>query len=186
MAIIGRFEHLRAVRAGLVQGEEVHFVDDPLVSLEPNGETARLEDLKILAPVAPRKLIAIGLNYREHIAEQSRDGHEREEPKVPLMWLKAPTSIVPHGSPIEIAYPEHRTDHEAELAVVIGRHARGVSESEALDFVLGYTCAQDISDRNIQKSESQWARAKSIDTYTPLGPFIHTDSILKVCACRRS
>jgi 2-keto-4-pentenoate hydratase/2-oxohepta-3-ene-1,7-dioic acid hydratase in catechol pathway len=169
MAIIGRFEQGGAARWGLVEGEEVRWLDDPFASLEPGRESAGLGDLKILPPARPSKLFAIGLNYRAHAAE-----FNRALPDEPLMWFKAPTSLVAHGEAVEIAYGEHRTDFEAELAVVIGRGGRGIRESHALDHVLGYTNAQDISDRNIQRSESQWARAKSLDTYTPLGPFLHT------------
>ena len=171
MAIIGRFEQAGRVRWGLVESQDVLFVDDPFVSLQPNGERSRREELKILAPAKPPKLIAIGLNYLAHAAEFGG----REVPSVPLMWIKAPTSIVAHQGAVEIAYEEHRTDFEAELAVVIGRGGRGISEERALEHVLGYTAAQDISDRVVQRSESQWARAKSFDTYTPLGPFLYTD-----------
>ena len=171
MAIIGRFEQEGRVRWGLVEGQDVLFVDNPFASLQPNGERARREEMTILAPAKPPKLIAIGLNYLAHAAEFGG----REVPQVPLMWLKAPTSIVAHQSAVEIAYPEHRTDFEAELAIVIGRGGRGISEEQALSHVLGYTSAQDISDRVVQRSESQWARAKSFDTYTPLGPFLYTD-----------
>lgn len=170
MAIIGRFEQAGRVRWGRVEGEDVLFVDDPFASLEPNGERAQRSELTILAPAKPPKLFAIGLNYRAHIAE-----FDREVPNTPLMWFKAPTSIQAHGRPVEIAYAEHRTDHEAELAIVIGRGGRGIREEDALEHVLGYAPSQDISDRNVQRSESQWARAKSFDTYTPLGPFLYTD-----------
>ncbi len=170
MAIIGRFEQDGQTRWGLVEGQDVLFVDDPFRSIEPNGAQARLQELTILAPANPPKLIAIGLNYRAHVAE-----FDRQVPSVPLMWFKAPTSIQAHNRPVEIAYAEHRTDYEAELAIVIGRGGRGIREDEALSCVLGYTLGQDISDRDIQRSESQWARAKSFDTYTPLGPFLYTD-----------
>jgi 2-keto-4-pentenoate hydratase/2-oxohepta-3-ene-1,7-dioic acid hydratase in catechol pathway len=95
-------------------------------------------------------------------------------PDVPLMWFKAPTAVIAHEETVELAFPEHRTDYEAELTVVIGKRCKGVNEDEALNHVFGYTIGQDISDRNVQNSESQWARAKSFDTYAPLGPFIHT------------
>jgi 2-keto-4-pentenoate hydratase/2-oxohepta-3-ene-1,7-dioic acid hydratase in catechol pathway len=96
-------------------------------------------------------------------------------PDVPLMWFKSTNAIIAHGEAVEIAYPEHRTDYEGELTVVIGKRCKGATEENALDYVLGYTNGQDISDRNVQRSESQWARAKSFDTYAPLGPFIYTD-----------
>jgi len=95
-------------------------------------------------------------------------------PKEPLFWFKAISSILPDGGKIEVPYPQHRTDFEAELAIVIGRRARNVTAAAASRYILGYTAAQDISDRTIQNSESQWARAKSFDTFTPLGPYIET------------
>ena len=93
----------------------------------------------------------------------------------PLIWFKAPTSLLPHNGNIEIAFPEHQTDYETELGVVIGRAAKNVSAAEALDFVFGYTIGLDISDRDLQKSEKQFGRCKSFDTYTPVGPFVYTD-----------
>ncbi|MGB1789247.1 MAG: fumarylacetoacetate hydrolase family protein [Limisphaerales bacterium] len=95
-------------------------------------------------------------------------------PKSPLFWLKSPESILPDGGKIDIPFPEHRVDYEAELAIVIGRRIRNVTPKAASRYILGYTTAQDISDRTIQNSESQWARAKSFDTFTPLGPYIET------------
>ncbi|MEP6685733.1 MAG: fumarylacetoacetate hydrolase family protein, partial [Verrucomicrobiota bacterium] len=93
----------------------------------------------------------------------------------PLLWLKAPTSLLPHEGKIEIAFPEHQTDFETELAVVIGRRAKNVALERGLDYVFGYTIGEDISDRDLQRSEKQFARCKSFDTYTPIGPFVYTD-----------
>ena len=121
-------------------------------------------------PVAPFKLIAVGLNYADHIAEM-----KRTPLGTPLIWFKAPTSLLPHNGTIEIAFPEHQTDFETELAVVIGKRAKNVSREDALDFVFGYTIGEDISDRDLQKSEKQFSRCKSFDTYTPIGPFVYTD-----------
>jgi 2-keto-4-pentenoate hydratase/2-oxohepta-3-ene-1,7-dioic acid hydratase in catechol pathway len=95
-------------------------------------------------------------------------------PKEPLFWFKAATSLIPDGGKIEIPFPNHRTDFEAELCVVIGRRARNVTPTAAARYIFGYTTAQDISDRTIQNGESQWARAKSFDTFTPLGPYVET------------
>jgi 2-keto-4-pentenoate hydratase/2-oxohepta-3-ene-1,7-dioic acid hydratase in catechol pathway len=122
-------------------------------------------------PVAPSKLIAVGLNYADHIAEM-----KRTELGTPLIWFKAPSSFLPHDGAIEIAFPEHRTDFEAELAVVIGKTAKNVAIEQALDFVFGYTIGLDISDRDLQKSEKQFGRCKSFDTYTPIGPFVYTET----------
>jgi 2-keto-4-pentenoate hydratase/2-oxohepta-3-ene-1,7-dioic acid hydratase in catechol pathway len=111
----------------------------------------------------------VGLNYADHARESGKP-----LPKEPLFWLKAPTSLIPDGAKIEVPFATHRTDFEAELTVVIGRRMRNVTPAAAARYIFGYTAAQDISDRTIQQSESQWARAKSFDTFTPLGPFIET------------
>ena len=124
---------------------------------------------RTLVPVQPSKIICVGLNYADHAAESGL-----EVPKTPLFWLKSPESILPDGGKIDIPFPDHRVDFEAELAVVIGRRIRNVTPKAAARYILGYTTAQDISDRTIQNSESQWARAKSFDTFTPLGPYIET------------
>jgi 2-keto-4-pentenoate hydratase/2-oxohepta-3-ene-1,7-dioic acid hydratase in catechol pathway len=92
-----------------------------------------------------------------------------------LIWFKAPSSLLPHNGNIEIAFPEHQTDFETELAIVVGRRAKNVSAEQAPDFVFGYTLGLDISDRDLQKSEKQFGRCKSFDTYTPIGPFVYTD-----------
>ena len=170
MAAIGRF------RKG---GDIFHakVVDGELFRLE--GRRFRLaficqkptprKGVKTLVPVEPTKIIAIGLNYADHVREMGR-----ELPKEPLFWFKATTSLLPDGGKIEVPYPQHRTDFEAELAIVIGRKIRNVSPTVASRYIFGYTTAQDISDRNIQKAESQWARCKSFDTFTPLGPYVET------------
>ena len=173
MALLGRALWNEQARYIEIENETAYSIVDPFLNLGDIGRTgdmAPLAALQVLAPVAPPKLFAIGLNYVEHAKESGKP-----LPDEPLMWFKSISAIIAHETPIEIAYPEHRTDYEAELAVVIGRTCRNVSEADALDYVLGYTNGQDISDRVIQKAESQWARAKSLDTYAPLGPFIETD-----------
>ena len=125
--------------------------------------------MKTLVPVVPSKIIAVGLNYADHARETGKP-----LPKEPLFWLKATTSLIPDGGKIEIPFPHHRTDYEAELAIVIGRKIRNVTPTQASRYIFGYTAAQDISDRTIQNAESQWARCKSFDTFTPLGPFVET------------
>lgn len=120
-------------------------------------------------PVEPSKLIAVGLNYADHIAEM-----KRTPLGTPLIWFKAPSSLLPHNGTIEIAHPEHQTHFELELGVVIGARAKNVSKDNALDYIFGYTIGEDISDRDLQSSEKQFARAKSFDTYTPAGPFLYS------------
>jgi 2-keto-4-pentenoate hydratase/2-oxohepta-3-ene-1,7-dioic acid hydratase in catechol pathway len=173
MPIYGQFLHQGAPRHAEIEfapeGESAHFIHDLLRNPTRDGQSAPVSQLTILPPIAPRKLFAIGLNYADHAAE-----HGNQVPDWPLMWFKAPTSLLPHEGTIEIAFPDHRTDYEAELALVIGKTGKRIAESDALDYILGVTCAQDISDRVIQRGESQWARGKSLDTYTPLGPYIYT------------
>ncbi len=156
---------------GEVCGEEVRVLARPFwLGAEETGEIIPLADLRIAVPVAPSKLIAVGLNYADHIAEM-----KRTPLGTPLIWFKAPSSLLAHEGEIEIAFPEHQTDFEVELAIVIGLTAKNVSADHALDHVFGYSLAEDISDRDLQKSEKQFARCKSFDTYTPFGPFVCTD-----------
>ncbi|HZS19253.1 MAG TPA: fumarylacetoacetate hydrolase family protein [Candidatus Udaeobacter sp.] len=138
--------------------------------IQPSGEVFALTTCTIEVPVAPSKLIAVGLNYADHIAEM-----KRATLGTPLIWFKSPASLLPHDGTIEIAFPEHQTDFEVELAVVMSRRAKNVVAEHALDFVFGYTIALDISDRDLQKTEKQFSRCKSFDTYTPIGPFVYAD-----------
>ena len=123
-----------------------------------------------LAPVPrPRTVLALGLNYADHARETNK-----ALPKEPLFWFKATSSLIPDGAKIEIPFPSHRTDYEAELCIVIGRRVRNVTPTAAARYIFGFTASQDITDRTIQAQESQWARAKSFDTFTPLGPYVET------------
>src|SRR3954449_8305170 len=156
---------------GEVRGDAVHLLTQPFwLGLNFSGEVRPLGELAIDVPVAPSKIIAVGLNYREHIQEM-----QRTEIGSPLIWFKAPTSLLPHEGTIEIAFPEHKTDFETELAVVIGARTKNVSLEQALDHVFGYSIGEDISDRDLQSSEKQFARAKSFDTYSPVGPFVYSE-----------
>ncbi len=170
MPVYGRFLIEGTPRHAEIQDGKAYLIDDLFGARRRTGGYSPLDKLRILAPVAPAKLFAIGLNYHDHAIESGKP-----VPDVPLMWFKSTNAIIAHGEAVEIAYPEHRTDYEGELTVVIGKRCKGATEENALDFVLGFTNGQDISDRNVQRSESQWARAKSFDTYAPLGPFIYTD-----------
>jgi 2-keto-4-pentenoate hydratase/2-oxohepta-3-ene-1,7-dioic acid hydratase in catechol pathway len=170
MAAIGRFQKGDDIfHAKVVDGELFRAQGDifgaPVFDRKPTPR----KGLKTLVPIAPSKIIAVGINYLDHAREMNR-----ELPKEPLIWLKAPTSLLPDGGKIEIPFPQHRTDFEAELAIVIGRKIRGVSPTQAPRYIFGYTAAQDISDRHIQKADGQWARCKSFDTFTPLGPYVET------------
>jgi len=170
MAAIGRFQKGDDIfYAKVVEGEVYPVRGDVFGSPSFEKKPIKLKGVKTLTPVAPSKIIAVGLNYADHARESGKP-----LPKEPLFWLKATTSLLPDGGKIEIPFPHHRTDYEAELAIVIGRRVRNVTAAAAARYIFGYTCAQDISDRTIQNGESQWTRAKSFDTFTPLGPCVET------------
>jgi 2-keto-4-pentenoate hydratase/2-oxohepta-3-ene-1,7-dioic acid hydratase in catechol pathway len=171
MRTFGGFKMGEKFFYGEVRGAEVEILAKPYwLGLGSTGEKRKLAELTVDLPVAPSKLIAVGLNYADHIAEM-----KRTPLGTPLIWFKAPSSLLAHEGKIEIAFPEHQTDYETELGIVIGRAAKNVSPERATDFIFGYTIGLDISDRDLQKSEKQFGRCKSFDTYTPVGPFVYTD-----------
>src|SRR2546423_9892889 len=171
MRTFGGFKRNSGIVYGEVRGDDVHLLAKPYwLGLDFTGAIVPLRELQIHLPVAPSKLIAVGLNYADHIAEM-----KRTPLGTPLIWFKAPTSLLPHGGTIEIAFSEHKTDFEVELAIVIGARTKNVSQERALEHVFGYTIGEDISDRDLQSSEKQFGRAKSFDTYSPIGPFVYTD-----------
>ncbi|HEY5915468.1 MAG TPA: fumarylacetoacetate hydrolase family protein [Verrucomicrobiae bacterium] len=170
MAAIGRFQKGDEVfYAKVVDGEIFRLHGDAFGSPSFDKKPTKLKGVRTLTPVIPSKVIAVGLNYADHARETNK-----ALPREPLFWLKATTSLLPDGGKIEIPFPNHRTDFEAELAIVIGRRVRNVTPTAAARFIFGYTAAQDISDRTIQNGESQWTRAKSFDTFTPVGPYVET------------
>jgi len=170
MAAIGRFQKGTDIfYAKVVDGELYRLQGDVFGSPSFGKRPLPRKGVRTLVPVVPGKIIAVGVNYLDHAREM-----HRELPKEPLIWFKAPTSLLPDGGKIEIPFPQHRTDFEAELCIVIGRKIRNVSPTQANRYIFGYTAAQDISDRTIQKADGQWARAKSFDTFTPLGPLVET------------
>src|SRR3982751_7125320 len=142
MPTFGGFKSGTELFYGEVVGEDVHLLRRPYwLGLERTGDVRPLRELRIAVPVAPSKLIAVGLNYAEHIAEM-----KRTPLGTPLIWLKAPTSLLPHEGSIEIAFPNHQTDFELELTIVIGRAGKNVTADEAADYIFGYTIGLDISD----------------------------------------
>jgi 2-keto-4-pentenoate hydratase/2-oxohepta-3-ene-1,7-dioic acid hydratase in catechol pathway len=170
MAAIGRFQKADEIfHAKVVDGELYRLRGDIFGSPSFDRKPIPLRGVRTLTPVVPSKIIAVGLNYADHARETGKP-----LPKEPLFWFKATTSLIPDGGKIEIPFPSHRTDFEAELCIVIGRRMRNVAPAAASRYILGYTTSQDISDRTIQNGESQWARAKSFDTFTPFGPYVET------------
>src|SRR6516225_9080456 len=170
MAAIGRFQKGDEIfHAKVVDGEVYRLRGDVFGSPSFDRKPTKLKGLRTLIPVVPTKVIAVGLNYADHARESNK-----ALPKEPLFWIKATTSLLPDGGKIEIPFANHRTEFEAELAIIVGRRVRNVTPAAAARYIFGYTSAQDISDRTIQNGESQWTRAKSFDTFTPLGPFVET------------
>lgn len=134
------------------------------------GPRMPLAAVALLAPCQPSKVICIGRNYVEHAAE-----HGVDVPSEPLVFLKPPSAIVGPGDPVVLTPLSQRVEHEAELVVVIGRRARHLTQDNALDAVLGYTCGNDVTARDLQRRDGQWSRAKGFDTFCPLGPWIETE-----------
>ncbi|MGK9146704.1 fumarylacetoacetate hydrolase family protein [Plantibacter flavus] len=170
---IARFSHDQAIRYGIIDDGDLVVLDgDPLYSgFEPTGERVPLADATLLAPVIPRsKVVAVGKNYHDHAAEMGG-----EAPTEPLLFLKPNTSVVGPGDSVIFPKQSNRIDFEGELAIVIGGVAKNVSAERADEVIFGYTIANDVTARDLQESDGQWARAKGFDTFCPLGPFIETE-----------
>ncbi len=162
---------------GVVEGnegeEEVAVISgDPFFSgVQVTGVRHKLEDVRLLAPIIPRsKVVGIGRNYAEHAQELGN-----EVPPAPLMFLKPNTAVVGPGDPVVLPAFSDQVSFEAELAVVIGRICKDVPAERVDDVIFGYTCANDFTARDVQKTDNQWARAKGFDTSCPIGPWIETE-----------
>lgn len=184
---IARFSYLlagaadREISFGIVHGVDAAGIPAAdatveLISGHPFGEivtTGRvfsLADVRLLPPMIPTKVIGIGKNYADHASEMGG-----EVPTEPIIFLKPTTALIGTGDDIVLPTAERRIDHEVELAVVIGRLAKDVAADQAFNYIFGYTVANDVSDRHLQKLDGQWTRAKGFDTFLPLGPWIRTD-----------
>ncbi len=173
MVKIARFSHNDAIRFGIVDEQElVVLAGDPMFAgYETTGERVPLSDAALLAPVIPRsKVVCVGKNYHDHAAEMGGVA-----PEEPLLFLKPNTAVIGPGDTIVRPTLSERTEHEGELAVVIGRIAKNVKAENALDYVFGYTVGNDVTARDLQKRDGQWTRGKGFDTFCPLGPVIETD-----------
>lgn len=169
---IVRVLHEGNPRYGVIDGAEVALIEPhPFAAHRPTGERLPLEGLRLLAPVIPSKVVCVGKNYAAHAAEMGGD-----VPDEPLFFLKPSSAVIGPGDPIRLPTDlAEEFHHEAELAVVIGALLQQVSPEEALSGVLGYTCANDVTARDLQRRESQWFRAKGFDSSCPLGPAITTE-----------
>ncbi|MDO9485354.1 MAG: fumarylacetoacetate hydrolase family protein [Actinomycetota bacterium] len=154
------------------EGTVIALLDGhPFGELVPDGRLVRYADVRLVAPVLPSKIVAIGKNYLDHIRETGLG----EAPAEPLMFLKPSTSVIGPGELIELPWQSEHVEHEGELAIVIGRVCREVPRERVHEVIFGYTCANDVTARDLQKRDGQWARAKGFDTFCPLGPWIETE-----------
>lgn len=158
---------------GILEGETISLLDgaDPFKQpLQVGEKKAMLREVKLLAPVTPTKIVCVGRNYRDHALELGN-----QMPAEPLLFLKAPSSIIATDEVIELPAASDQVEHEGELGVVIGRLASKIKEPDnPLSYVLGYTCVNDVTARDLQRKDVQFTRAKSFDTFCPVGPFIET------------
>ena len=170
---IARFSTGGDPRFGIVDGDELVVLrGDPMFAgFDTTDERVPLADAKLLAPVIPRsKVVAVGKNYVDHVAEFGG-----EVPEEPLLFLKPNTSVIGPGDTIVRPPQSRRVDFEGELAIVIGSIAKNVAAEDAAQVIFGYTIANDVTARDLQKKDGQWARAKGFDTFCPLGPVIETE-----------
>jgi len=145
------------------------FSRSPLEGGTPDGPPVTWTPAELRAPVRPSKILCVGRNYAAHAKEL---GHDL--PKEPLLFLKPPSSVIGPGGVVELPPESERVEHEAELAIVIGKRVRRVPREQAMSAVFGYTCACDVTARDLQKKDGQWSRAKGFDTFCPIGPWIET------------
>ena len=162
-----RIDHRGTPRHVIDDGTSWRLVEGDVFGAYEPGESISSTGQRLLAPVEPSKIVAIGLNYKDHAAEQSKP-----LPKEPLMFLKPSTAVIGPDVPIVLPPDAGRVDHEAEVGVVIGRRAWQVSEQDASRYVFGLTCVNDVTARELQKKDVQYTRAKGFDTFAPLGPCI--------------
>jgi 2-keto-4-pentenoate hydratase/2-oxohepta-3-ene-1,7-dioic acid hydratase in catechol pathway len=184
---IARFTVEGEIAFGVVDGETVTAIaGHPFAPFELSAATFPLADVRLLAPVVPSKVVGVGRNYAEHVREMGGG----EPPAEPVLFLKPSTSVVGPGEPVRLPALSQEVHHEGELAVVVGRLVREVPVERALEAVLGYTCGNDVTARDLQRSDAQWTRAKGFDTFCPLGPWIETEldptDLLVSCAVNGS
>ena len=153
----------------LYEGRIGPVVGSPFGEYERQDPTLPLEETRLLAPARPTKIVCVGRNYVAHAQE-----HNAEVPEIPLLFLKPPSAIIGPGDAILLPPQSQQVEHEAELAVVIGRRGRWIPLEEAREYILGYTIANDVTARDLQRRDGQWTRAKGFDTFCPLGPWIDT------------
>ncbi len=175
---IARFSHDGSTSFGVVEGPGADPADLVVAAIDGHpfgrftftGERHPLAAVRLLAPVLPSKVVCIGKNYADHVAEMGGPA-----PADPVTFLKPSTSVIGPGDPIMLPRNSNHVDHEAELAIVIGGLCRDVPAAKAADVILGYTCGNDVTARDHQKQDGQWTRGKGHDSFCPIGPWVETD-----------
>jgi 2-keto-4-pentenoate hydratase/2-oxohepta-3-ene-1,7-dioic acid hydratase in catechol pathway len=168
---IARFSFEDEVDFGAVEGDEIApITGHPFGPFTFTGYRYPISDVRLLAPVIPSKVVAVGKNYADHAREMGG-----EAPAGPVIFLKPSTAVIGSGDPIQYPASSSQVDFEGELAIVIGRLCRDVPANRAASVILGYTCANDVTARDQQSVDGQWARAKGYDSFCPLGPWITTN-----------
>lgn len=172
---IARFSLNGEPKFGIVDGPELVVLNGhPLVAgYDTTGERVPIKEVKLLAPTIPSKVVCVGLNYADHVAE-IKDASAAGEP---TLFLKPSSSIVGPGDAIVLPAQTEKVDLEVELTIVMGQIAKNVSEKDALNYVWGFTVANDVTARDLQFSDQQWARSKSFDSFCPIGPWIETEFV---------
>ena len=166
---LARYEAHGEVAYGVVEGDAVfQLTASPFEDYQVTDHAHPLSHVRLLAPTAPSKIIAIGLNYKSHLGD-------REPPAVPEVFFKTPSAVIGPGDTIVLPRESQTVQEEAELVVIIGKRCKRATAADALSYVLGYTCGNDVSERVWQRNDLQWWRAKASDTFAPLGPYIDTD-----------
>jgi 2-keto-4-pentenoate hydratase/2-oxohepta-3-ene-1,7-dioic acid hydratase in catechol pathway len=170
---IARFKKDDAVSYGIIEGNKIFRITGYIFDdFKKTDKVFEINEVKLLTPVEPSKIVAIGLNYKDHARELNLP-----IPQEPILFLKAPTSIIADQE--SITYPScvGQLDYEAELGIIIKKKAKDVPVKKAKEYILGYTCTNDVTARDLQTKDGQWARSKSFNTFCPLGPFIVTNDI---------
>jgi 2-keto-4-pentenoate hydratase/2-oxohepta-3-ene-1,7-dioic acid hydratase in catechol pathway len=166
-----RYQEGSSTKWGMVEEDRVREMEeDPFTHFRLSSKIKKIEEVKLLAPCIPSKIVALGLNYREHAAEV-----KMPIPEKPILFIKPSTSVIGPGEAIVYPKMSKRVDYEAELAVVISKVAKAVPEEKAGDFILGYSCFNDVTARDLQPKDGQWTLAKVFDTFAPIGPWVVTD-----------
>lgn len=170
-----RYEINGQIGHGILETDKINILDKPFLEADsrPTNQWVNLNEVKLLAPVLPGKVVCVGLNYMKHIEEMKNELPEKSED--PIIFMKPSTTVIGPEEKIVRPQESQRVDYEGELAVLIGKTLKNASEEEVKTGIFGYTCGNDVTARDLQKRDGQWTRAKSFDTFCPLGPWVETE-----------